>query len=133
MKTILAAFLVVALPLTPAAAETRMSAGEFEAYVTGKTLYFSIGGVPYGVEEYHPGREVRWSFLGDDCKRGRWYPSEEQICFVYEDGTGPQCWTFFRDADGLRARFAGDPPNTDLYEAHTSDEPMQCVGPEIGV
>lgn len=133
MKTILAALLVVALPLPPAAAETPMSAGEFEAYVTGKILYFSIGGAPYGMEEYHPGREVRWSFLDDDCKKGRWYPAEEQICFVYEDGTGPQCWTFFRDADGLRARFAGDPPDTDLYETHTSDEPMQCPGPEIGV
>lgn len=133
MKMTFAALLFATLPHAPAAAETPLSVGEFEAYVTGKTLYFSFGGVSYGVEEYRPGREVRWSFLEDECKRGHWYPSGEQICFVYEDGTGPQCWTFFRDAGGLRAHFAGDPPGTELYETRTSDKPMQCPGPELGV
>lgn len=133
MKAALAVLLLATLPALPAAADTPMSAAEFEAYVTGKTLHFSFGGVSYGVEAYHPGREVRWSFLDDDCKEGRWYPAGEQICFVYEDGTGPQCWTFFREPEGLRARFAGDPPGTELYETRTSEEPMQCPGPDLGV
>lgn len=110
-----------------------MSANEFEAYVTGEIFIFSKGGVPRGIEEYRPNRQVRWSFLDEHCKRGRWYPSGEQICFVYEDGTGPQCWTVFRASGSLQARFAGDSPGTRLWEIYASDEPMQCLGPEVGV
>ena len=133
MKSTLAALMVATLPFAPAAAETPMSAGAFEAYVTGETLAFSIGDFLLGVEEYSPGREVRWSVPGETCKTGRWYPSGEQICFVYLDGTGPQCWTFFRAPGGLRARFADDPPGTARYDVRASDAPMQCLGPEIGV
>ena len=133
MRHTLAALLVATLPLAPAAAETPMSAGEFEAYVTGKTLSFTVGDFLLGVEDYRPGRQVRWSVPDETCKTGRWYPSGERICFVYEDGTGPQCWTFFRAPRGLRARFAGDPPGTALYDVRPSNEPMRCLGPEVGV
>nr|WP_102110473.1 hypothetical protein [Kandeliimicrobium roseum] len=112
---------------------TPMSAAEFEAYTTGKTLYFNAGGVSYGVEEYREGRKVRWSFLDGRCKEGQWYSEGEQICFVYEDGTGPQCWTFFRGNGGLRAHFMGDPAGSELYEAQQTDEPMSCMGPDVGV
>ncbi|WP_226779172.1 hypothetical protein [Oceaniglobus trochenteri] len=116
-----------------ASAQAPMTAAEFDAYTQGKTLFFEAGGLSYGVEEYLPGRKVRWSFLDGDCKEGSWYPSGAQICFEYEDGTGPQCWTFFRDTGGLRAIFQGDDPQTALYEARQSDEPMVCLGPKIGV
>ncbi len=117
----------------PVIAETPLSGAEFDAYTQGKTLYFNSGGTSYGVEEYLPGRKVRWSFLDGRCKEGDWYTSGSEICFRYEDGTGPQCWTFFRDAGGLRARFQGDSDSSDLYEARQSDEPMLCLGPEVGV
>lgn len=120
----------VALPVQ---AEIPLSAGEFEAYTTGKTLYFQSGGVDYGVEQYLPNRRVRWSFLDGECKDGTWYAQAEYICFDYEDDTGPQCWTFYRSGNGLKARFAGDPEGSELYETRASTEPMQCLGPEIGV
>ncbi|MBJ3762682.1 hypothetical protein ILP92_07995 [Maribius pontilimi] len=130
MKHLILSLLLCA---APALAETPMTAAEFEAYVEGKTLYYASGGVSYGIEEYHPGREVRWSFLDDECKEGTWYPQGDQICFEYTDGTGPQCWTFFLDDGGLRARFGDDPPGADLYETRASDEPLKCPGPALGV
>lgn len=110
-----------------------MSAAEFEAYVEGKTLYFGLNGEAYGAEAYLPNRRVQWSFLDGQCKDGIWYAEGEQICFVYEDRPDPQCWTFFLDGDRLRAVFENDPSSTVLYEAQQSDDPMQCLGPEVGV
>ena len=128
---ILAALL--ALPVSAQAAEP-MSGAEFENYVTGKTLYFGMEGSAYGVEEYLGDRRVRWSFLDGRCKDGTWYEEEAGlICFVYEDEPAPQCWSFFREGSGLRAVFENDPASTVLYEARQNDEPMVCLGPEIGV
>ncbi|WP_108484704.1 hypothetical protein [Oceaniglobus ichthyenteri] len=126
-------FAAFALLATPLAAETPLTGPEFDAYTQGKTLYFNSGGVSYGVEEYMPNRRVRWSFLDGECKEGEWYENGSQICFEYDDGTGPQCWTFFKGQGGLRARFEGENVSDFLYEARQSDEPMVCLGPKIGV
>ncbi|WP_372837086.1 hypothetical protein [Puniceibacterium confluentis] len=117
----------------PAAAQQPMTAAEFEAYATGKTLYFGQDGQSYGVEEYLPDRRVRWSFLDGQCKDGVWYEESGQICFVYDDRPAPQCWTFYRDGAGLRAVFENDPEATTLYEARQDDRPMLCYGPDLGV
>jgi hypothetical protein len=115
------------------AAQSAMSAEEFERYTTGKTLYFFSQGEAYGVEEYRENRRVTWSFLDGKCKEGVWYPQGDQICFVYEDNPTPQCWTFYREAGGLRALFEGRETGTELYEAGEADEPMMCLGPDVGV
>lgn len=136
MPRIALALLVAALSLLPARyafAQTPMTAAEFEAYVEGRTLYFGLDGEAYGAEEYLSDRRVRWSFLDGECKDGFWYPEDEQICFVYEDRPEPQCWTFYRAPDGLRAIFENDPASTVLYEAQDANEPLQCPGPEVGV
>ncbi|MFZ5962781.1 hypothetical protein ACOXXX_07490 [Thalassococcus sp. BH17M4-6] len=114
-------------------AQTAMSGAEFEAYVTGKTLYFGQAGQAYGVERYLENRQVQWSFLDGKCKDGFWYEEADQICFVYEDNPTPQCWSFFREGSGLRAIFENDPTATSLYEARQDDEPMMCFGPDVGV
>ncbi|SPJ24821.1 hypothetical protein [Palleronia abyssalis] len=120
-----------------ALAQSPMSASEFERETTGKTLTFSANGMPYGAEEYREDREVRWSFLDGECSTGTWYPQDGAICFVYEDEAGnesaPQCWHFFREGGGLRAEFVSETPGTTLYETETSDEPLLCYGPRIGV
>jgi hypothetical protein len=116
-----------------AAAQSPMTAEEFEAYTTGKTLYFYSRGQAYGVEEYRENREVTWSFLDGECKEGSWYPQGDQICFTYEDNPVPQCWTFYREGGGLRALFEGRETGTELYEAGEADEPMMCLGPDVGV
>ncbi len=132
LAPVLSALLLTATAL-PALAAEALSATEFESYVKGKTLYFGKAGQAYGVEEYLNNRRVRWSFLDGKCKDGYWYEEAGQICFVYEDTPDPQCWSFFKEGEGLRAVFQNDPSSTVLYEAQQDDEPMMCLGPEIGV
>lgn len=124
--------LLVCLP-TAGLAQTRLTPQEFEARVTGKTMTYSSGGAPYGAEEYLENRRVRWSFLDGECQDGHWYVSGEQICFVYDDIPGPQCWQFFSSGSRLMARFENDPAQTELYETARAEEPLMCLGPKIGV
>lgn len=127
------ALILCLLTLAPPALADRMSAAEFEAYVTGKTLFYGRNGRAYGAEIYHENRRVTWSFLDGDCKEGYWYEAEGAICFVYEDRPDPQCWSFERGPSGLIAQFESDPASTALYEANNSGEEMVCTGPKIGV
>ena len=122
-------FLLLAT-LAPATAQTPLTAEEFDSLTRGKTYYYAENGVPYGAEEYFDDREVVWSFLDGECMRGRWYQTGEAICFVYENLDSPQCWLFYHEG-GLSAEFLGN--GTDLYELGTSAEPLQCLGPDVGV
>lgn len=119
--------------ISPASAAEPMTASEFESYTTGKTLNFYSGGSAYGVERYRENRKVTWSFLDGDCKDGEWYQQGRFICFIYDGSDAPQCWTFFKEPNGLRALFEDNPEATELYETSESDEPMICLGPEVGV
>ena len=137
-RAVPAALLLALATLAPAAparaqAQTPLTPEEFEAHTEGRTLTFSANGTAYGVEQYSPGRRVRWSFIDGECREGRWYPQDDQICFVYEDGTGPQCWLFYGGTGGLRARVAGDAEGLVLYETRASDDPLICPGPKVGV
>ena len=109
-----------------------MSASEFEAYVTGKTLFFAQDGRSYGAERYLTNRHVEWSFLDGDCKLGRWFPEGQNICFVYEDNPTPQCWQFRKGAGGLIAQFQNSEDLGTLYEAQDLGEEMLCLGPKVG-
>jgi hypothetical protein len=130
--------LALALPLAaPVSAQAPMTGVEFEAYVTGRTLTFAENGVVYGIEEYLEGRRVRWAFVEDECQEGTWYEAQVEgqpmICFVYEHAPdNEQCWTFYRTARGLKARFMNEPEARELYEVQQSREPMMCLGPRIG-
>ncbi len=122
--------LLAASPAT--AMETPVSPGEFEAMVTGKTLSYAADGTEYGAEEYFPNRRVMWSYLDGKCQEGEWYVSGEAICFVYEQTPTPQCWQFFKKNDRLVARFQSEISPRELYETRRMDEPLLCLGPEIG-
>ena len=111
-----------------------MTAAEFEAFTTGKTLtYATDGNTPYGAEEYLPGRRVRWAFNGQECKEGQWFEELELICFVYDDDPEPQCWSFFLTPRGLRAQFENREGTAPLYSIAENPEPLFCPGPLIGV
>lgn len=114
---------------------TPMTAAEFEAYTTGKTLtYARQGSTAYGVEEYLPGRRVRWAFSQDECRDGEWYVDLDLICFVYDHNpTDPQCWSFFLTATGLLAQYENEEGSAPLYELNQSSEPLNCPGPLVGV
>lgn len=115
-----------------AAAQEPMTAEEFDAYATGKTLSYAQGAEIWGTEQYLPGRRVVWAFSADECQYGTWYPQGDEICFVYDNDPTPQCWTFWKQGSGLRARFMGDPDGTELAEVDQSDEPLACPGPDVG-
>lgn len=129
-KIITSLLLLFALP---AQAEPSLSAEEFDAYTQGRTLYYGFEGEAYGVERYLDNRRVIWSFLDGNCKNGVWYEDGDLICFVYDDPTDPQCWSFSRNGDGLIARFRNSPDATELYEAQDLGDEMLCYGPDVGV
>ncbi len=131
----LRSFLAVTLlsVAVPASAQSPMGASEFEAFTRDRTLFFYSEGLAYGVERYRDDRRVTWSFLDGECKEGHWYQQGRFICFVYDQEPDPQCWTFYDDGDKLRALFEDTPGSTELYQAGEADEPMLCVGPDIGV
>lgn len=132
---LLAARLLAALLLAagPALAETPLTAAEFDALTLGRTMTWAESGSVYGVEQYLPNREVRWTVLGDDCKTGHWYMDGPAICFLYEDDPAPDCWEITRSDAGLLARFAADPPGSEPVVVAETTEPLACFGPKIGV
>jgi hypothetical protein len=127
-------FAAAILCALPAVAQTPMTAQEFEDYVTGRTLTFGLGGSIYGVEEFREGRRTTWAFMQEECREGRWFPRDDQICFIYEDFPAQEhCWIFWEGAEGLNARFMGEGAATELYEVQQSPRPLVCPGPEVGV
>lgn len=114
------------------AAAEPLTGAEFDAYATGNTLTFAEQGTPYGAEQYLPGNKVRWGFDQDTCLEGIWYEKADNICFIYEDGGAPECWQFFKEDNKLRAVFQSD-AGAETYEAWTSDQPLSCRAPGIGV
>lgn len=125
--------LCLALAPLPARAEAPLSAGEFEAYATGKTLTYARDGAVWGAEQYLPGRKVVWAFTADECRDGYWYAEDTRICFVYEGRSAPQCWLFYRGQAGLLAQYADDPAEEPLAEVAQSSGPLSCAGPDVGV
>lgn len=125
-------FALLSGPAQAAQAETPMSAAEFTAYATGKTLSYAQAGEVWGSEQYLSGNRVIWAFTEDDCQYGTWFEDAGNICFVYDNDPAPQCWRFFREAGGLRAEFVDDPEQTVLSEVRQSAEPLQCAGPDVG-
>ena len=116
-----------------AAQQTPMTAAEFEAYSTGKTLTYARDGAIWGTEQYLPGRRVVWAFTAEECREGVWYEDQGAICFVYEDDGLPQCWDFYLGTGGVSARFLGEPESLPLSEIEQTDGPMPCAGPDVGV
>ena len=124
--------LLLSLIATPLAAQDLMTAEEFDAYTRGKTLFYGQNGQAYGAETYHKNRRVEWSFLDGECNEGLWYEQNGLICFVYENNTVPQCWSFVQSPRGLIARFENNSDTTELYEAEDIGEEMLCLGPKVG-
>ena len=117
---------------TPAPADAPLTAETFDALTQGRTMTWAEFGQVYGVEQYLPGRRVRWTVLGDDCKVGHWYPEGRMICFQYEDDPSPDCWEITAAASGLHARYAGTAPDSEPVVVAETTEPLACFGPEVG-
>lgn len=116
-----------------ASAQTPLTAEEFEAHVTGKTITYRQLGNLFGIEQYLEGRKVRWSVAPGECRYGSWYPEDSSICFVYEYDPTPHCWTFWMEDGALVALSDSGLPGPELHEADRSDTPLDCPGPDVGV
>jgi hypothetical protein len=127
--------LVFALMILPAAthAEPPITAEAFDALSTGKRMTWSVFGLTYGIEEYLPGRRVRWSRTDDTCQMGKWYPKDGAICFVYDGYPEEHCWTMTGAASPLTAFDADTPSNTAPVDISETEEPLTCLGPDVGV
>lgn len=120
--------LCAALLAGPALAEPLDGAG-FAAYVTGKTLSFTLpDGTTFGRELYGEDRSVLWSTSPGLCQDGVWFDRDGLICFVYVTDPVPKCWRITRTQRGLRAESAG---GTVLYESAQTPEPLTCLGPDL--
>ncbi len=123
------AMLALCLLAAPAWAETPLSAAEFEARTTGRTMTYAREGQVWGREQYLAGRKVIWAFEGEPCKYGTWEePSPGLICFAYEDAPDEQeCWRFYDRAGGLVAQSELAPEGV-LAAIADSDKGMVCDG-----
>jgi hypothetical protein len=119
---------------SPAAAQGVVPPADFEALAEGRTLHFTLDGLPFGAERFFAGRRSLWRFLDGTCAPGRWYDEGGAICFVYEDTTAPICWHFTEDGGGYSARLLEDGVETGfvLDLAGIDDEDLACPGPEVG-
>ncbi|MES2914753.1 MAG: hypothetical protein V4753_06505 [Pseudomonadota bacterium] len=128
----LAPALLATFAAAPARAEPPITADQFEAHVTGKTVTYRQFGSIFGIEEYLPDRKVRWSVAPNECQYGSWYPQGDTICFVYEYDPSPACWTFWLRDGALVALSVNAAPGEELFEVEADTGPLPCPGPDIG-
>ncbi|NJM83979.1 MAG: hypothetical protein HC844_17385 [Tabrizicola sp.] len=133
MKVAATLLLLTLAPSAGLAEGPVMTADEFDAASQGKTMTWSDFGVVYGIEEYLPGRRVRWALSADLCQTGRWYPMGDAICFAYDGNPDQYCWTIRQSGDGLLAFDTAEPPDRAPVEIMPTDQPLTCTGPDVGV
>lgn len=124
--------LLLCLTVTSAGADTLMTPEEFEAWSTGRTLDYWIDGAYWGAEMHLPGRLTLDADADGLCRKGRWYPEGDMICFTYEISPGPHCWRFRRRGASVQAELAGAPDSL-VTEVTLAETPLSCQGPEVGV
>ena len=125
---------ILALLLAVPAAAQAITAGEFAAVAEGRTLHFTLGGLPFGSEQYLSGNRSLWRYEGGGCLEGTWWAKDGLICFRYEDDPGTQCWRFDRTPAGTAATLVqgGTQPGFTLDLAGTDTRPLDCPGPDVG-
>jgi hypothetical protein len=117
---------------TPAGAQSPVTPEAFEAMSEGRTLHFTLDGLPFGSEQYFPGRRSLWRFADGTCDRGGWWAEGERICFAYDGHPEPQCWRFLRDGDRFRAELADGDGALVLDLSRTDDARLPCPAPDLG-
>jgi hypothetical protein len=117
-----------------AVAETPMSAAEFEAWSTGRTLDYWVDGAFWGSEMHLSGRRTLDADAEGPCVAGRWFPEGDAICFVYDGSDATHCWRFWREGDRvLTLPVEADPAAEAPIEVTLAPEPLACPGPDVGV
>jgi hypothetical protein len=129
-----AAVLVLAFAAGPALAQPPMTAEEFDANVTGRTITYTYLGEVYSVEQYLPGRKVRTSHedLNGNavCSYTYWYPDGDDICFHLDGSLDPSCWEY-RLVSGAIVAWEAGVANHTLLEASRTDNPIICTDEDL--
>jgi hypothetical protein len=126
----------LALSLWPAiaAAETPMTAEDFEAYVGTSTITYDYGEGLFGQADYHANRTLSWAFEGEPCMTGKWYPDGDHLCFVFQDDPeASACWNFYKRENSIFGRTVGREDEVEIFGVEKSALPLICDVPEVGV
>lgn len=129
----LKATLLLALAAMPATAKEIITADEFEALSTGKTLYFSFEGAPYGAEQFYKGRRSLWQYRNGECTAGAWHNDGPKLCFLYEDNFDLQCWEMYRRDGEIFVQSESATAGEELKLDRIDEVPLPCIGPDLGV
>ena len=116
------------------AQDATLDADAFEALSEGRTLHFTLDGLPFGSEQFFPGRRSLWRTPDGRCETGVWAPRGDAICFVYETTPEAQCWRFTRSGGEIRADFmeGGEPDGESVLLDRVDDARLDCPGPRVG-
>lgn len=117
----------------PSFAETIITPDAFEKLSTGKTLYFTFRGKPFGIEQFFKGRRSKWRFEDGSCEDGEWFADNNLIFFNYEGGLETQFWHFLKTDDGYAARAEGDAKDDVLKLERIDTKPLLCSGDGLAV
>ena len=122
--------------LSCAANAQTLTGKEFDALSRGTTMHFTNQGLFFGSEQFFAGQRTAWRADDGRCVNGKWAYRAPAICFDYDDGSGPSCWTIEGNADGLTVTSTrtndGEPPLV-LTLSHQDKSDIVCTGPLFGV
>ena len=111
---------------TPAIAQDRMGAEDFDAHVTGRTITYQYPDGSVGIERYMQDRRVMWSTATGTCQYGVWFESKGDICFRYDGDPEHKCWTIYDESGGMRGVYTTRAPYTVIRELRGRDDPLIC-------
>lgn len=132
MKAAITLFLIAA----SAASAQPLTGKEFGALSRGTTMHFTDSGQFYGSEQFFLGQRTVWRADDGSCVNGKWSYEAPAICFIYDDASGPYCWTIEGDAENLTVTSTrideGEPPLVLTLSGQDKSE-ILCTGPLFGV
>ena len=124
------------LGIATASAAQPMDGESFDAFSRGTTLYFADHGQFFGSEQFFSGHRTVWRSNDGTCINGKWAEINREICFVYDNGSGPFCWAVEEGDSGItvtsRNAPDGEPPLV-LELTKQNKAPIRCTGPLFGV
>ena len=132
MKLLIAALLMLA---TAPSAEI-LTGKQFDALTRDTTMHFSADGQYFGSEQFFSGRRTVWRAEDGRCVNGKWDYQAPAICFIYDDGSGPFCWTVEkqgREVTVTSTNAVEDSPPLALELTSQDTQPILCTGPLFGV
>lgn len=129
--TIAAVLLATALPAaslgeTPLPDDLAVPVEEWRRLTEGRVVWYSLGGVHWGREYFHRGRNVA-TFVAYDgtCMTAPWIEADGIYCFAY---SGLDCFRHVRREGQLTVLpLGGGQPQT--IEKITDDGPLSCEPP----